>query len=560
MRIKVDDEQKTYLYQKEDQQIPFILLGENGDVNNSDVIEKIHHDHTETVPGFWGTLGHAENKDYKWSGHIECSGFGNEDSTGITLEEVKDLYKLHNRIEESGKKVIERYIDLDFVDFEDYPKVVETEELPELRLTIFLEQDEGAEVYLQHYTDQGDDADLEYIMCEPTTDQETNMRDRLTYNIPIIPKNQLLPYYSGKRLKLSEYTETSRFVIKILTFKRELSENSNDLLNSVINRIIDRRFRVSKFDAGSNSFSEIGTPDQIDESKKTLILIHGTIASVNGSFRGLLEEPYKNLDSWLKYIIESDEKNIEQIIGVDHDTLTKTAIENADEFIEFLDDQIEFEHPVTLISTSRGGLIVKTLCGKYNNILSVDRAILIACANYCGYFVKKGSKRKKKRAVSMLVTGLLKMILGSSQWWQILKFLSTQSYSFILSLPGLESMTEGSSIQKEIQSFEPSDSTKFYPIIGKEKAKKWYWGLLGKIPKMIFVNRLLKRDHDWVLGTEQQFKMPPGSLAEIYHGKKYNELMVHVQNHTTYLSSGKADINNDGWDDDVKHLVENYLE
>ena len=559
MRIQVDDQQRTYQYQKNDQVIPFILLGENGTTDNEEVLAKIFHNRVEPVEKFWGTLGYANNSRYQWSGHIECSGDGNRESAGITLREIEELYELHERISESGERVIERYIDLDHLEFLDFPEKVETEKIPELRLTIFLGQDEGAEVYLQHYTDPGDDADVEYLLCEPTAGMETHQRDRLTYNIPIFPRKKLTSFGNGtKWLIQSGLEEMERFVVKILTFKREPSVNSHNLLDRAINRVIGKRFRVSLYDVESNSFDEILTPQSIDSSKKTLLLIHGTLSSIDGSFNGLLKESFKGRESWLKYLIESQDIGIGQVIGVDHDTLTKTAIENADQFIEFLNGEVQFEHPVSLMSTSRGGLVIKSICGKYKDILPVDRVITVACANYCGFFVTKGSRSKRKRGVSYAVTALIKMMIGS-KWSLITKFLSTQSYEFILSLPGLQSMTKGSEVQKEIQNFKPDPSTVFYPIVGKQKSRNWFFGTLGATAKFLFINRLLGRDHDWVLGSKQQFLMPGGNLAAPFLDKEYEDIMINVQIHMLYLNADKTALRDREWGDDVKEMVEDYL-
>lgn len=510
-----------------------------------------------------GTLGRSDNEPFNWSGFIECSKKGNEDSKGFALKEIKNLYGLHKEIRESGQKIIERYISLDYLEFDDFPETLSIEDIPELRLTLFLKNDEGAQVFLQHYSGSGIEDDIEYMLCEPTTNNTTTGRDRLTYNIPVFPRNVLESTHNGARVKLTSLTETSRFVIKTLIFKREESNDSKSLLKSVIHSKIRKDFKVFKYDLVQNKFIKLLGPNSIRKDLKTLILIHGTAASINGSFKGLLKEDYKGSRSWLEHVITSGQNPIQQVIGIDHDTLTKSAIENAKEFVDFMRTPHFFDQPVSILTTSRGGMVGKTLCGKpeYKQFISVDKAILIACANNCGYLVKsRVRKRRKRRAVNMLLTGLTKMVDIGSPWIKVLKFLATQSYQFALSLPGLQTMMEGHKIQKEIVGYTPSPITTFYPIIGKEKAKKWYWGALGKIPKMLFINRLLGRDHDWVLGTKPQFIMPPNSMHQQFRGKNYSEVMVNVQNHCRYLNSNTAYVDRDGsWDDKMKGLVFDYL-
>lgn len=121
-------------------------------------------------------------------------------------------------------------------------------------------------------------------------------------------------------------------------------------------------------------------------------------------------------------------------------------------------------------------------------------------------------------------------------------------------------MTKDSDTYNHIQNYEISKETLFYPIIGSEKAKNQLFGLLGFVPKVLLINRLLSKKHDWVLGTEQMFEIPEENLAPLFKEKTYDEIKIDVRNHIRYLHEEETRVNGQGWADDVKKMLERYLQ
>ncbi|MDY0393023.1 MAG: hypothetical protein RBR89_06500 [Candidatus Bipolaricaulis sp.] len=100
------------------------------------------------VDSIWGTLGWANDKPFTLTGKVDFSRRGNPKSLGATGEIVREL-KSFNPLIDNQDPLIERCIDLSKVNFE-FPDHCNLDEIPKLRLTVFLEPNEGALVYYQH--------------------------------------------------------------------------------------------------------------------------------------------------------------------------------------------------------------------------------------------------------------------------------------------------------------------------------------------------------------------------------------------------------------------------
>jgi CHAT domain-containing protein len=87
----------------------------------------------------------------------------------------------------------------------------------------------------------------------------------------------------------------------------------------------------------------------VNVDKPYLLLLHGFNSSINGSFEDL-----KNSETWLN--IQS--KYGENIIGFQHETFSKSALENALELVKLLPNNIDLH----IMSQSRGGLVGEILC------------------------------------------------------------------------------------------------------------------------------------------------------------------------------------------------------
>jgi len=88
----------------------FILLGDN-DVLQSNLLKdtittKINTQGSQqTVPGFWGTLGMADDTDINFTGTLTVSKYGNNNSSGETLDLINELSQI-NPLINTGNSMI----------------------------------------------------------------------------------------------------------------------------------------------------------------------------------------------------------------------------------------------------------------------------------------------------------------------------------------------------------------------------------------------------------------------------------------------------------------------
>ncbi|MBL4898770.1 MAG: hypothetical protein JKX76_03865 [Colwellia sp.] len=519
----------------------FIVLGsEEGETDNLRelVRNKIRGEVKEKVPGVWGTLGWANDSGVEWPGELHFSGKGNDNSKGETLQQIKELYKINDQLNNEDVKVRERFINFDKINFREMPLTFDEEGIPNLRLTVFLGPDEGALVYYQHcggICKREKNADVEYILPNATPNHSTN-RDRLDYIFPILPKGKIVKNRGrGKQFRLSRSLFKKSFVIKVLTFKRNNYEGvAHNILGNIIYQVNGKdKYKLLKYDAAENSFKEVDHQQvTVDNKAKTLLLLHGTFSSTDGSFSGLLNREYdRNRQSWLQKTMEDG--CYKQILAFNHPTISQDAKHNVKILSERLGTVSFKDNPVDIITTSRGGLVGKYLaCCFQDDKLPIAKAALITCANGVGYFDTGRMLGKMlsvfKKAASMSGNPIGAIILGTAQF----------SVEFFLKMPGCRQMTIDSSRLKTILDAAPrphNQAMEFKAIIGDwDSILGRHEGLLKKWSNRgidLLIKPILGTEHDWVVGTDEQKILPDGYGANIKQVRSF---------HTHYLNSDKC--------------------
>jgi tetratricopeptide (TPR) repeat protein/pimeloyl-ACP methyl ester carboxylesterase len=94
---------------------------------------------------------------------------------------------------------------------------------------------------------------------------------------------------------------------------------------------------------------ELGKVEGLNPQQPVLLFIHGTNSSTRGSFSELLGS-----ELW-KFIVQAYDKNI---LAFQHETLTKSPLQNAFELVE----QLPQNSDLHIITHSRGGLVGEILC------------------------------------------------------------------------------------------------------------------------------------------------------------------------------------------------------
>ncbi len=468
--------------------------------------------HPEKV---WATLGWKNDNPFNPSGSIEFSEKGHHESESkVTLKEIGAIWNFNPLSGEAGF-VKERYINFDKVDFNLENKLYRADEIPELRLTLFLGDDEGAVVYYQHsdvdkYRDDDADteAEIEYILPQPTTTEVGTTRDRLTYHFPIIPSGVDEDENNPEYVRFTGQDRETSFIIKILTFKRHKLKEQHLLVEAINtlnvkaagNNALHRKYGEDKYkllvyNASKNDFDPVEA-DAIDFDKKTLLLIHGTFSSIHGSYGGTYLDPDNLI---LKKLIEDNV--FEQIIGFNHPTITHNAKQNANILYEFLGDN-RFKEPISLVGTSRGALVCKYLASDpVNTNFIVDRILTYSGANGVHYFsAAKGVVHFFK---------ILKKTAGPAG--KVLTAFAQFSAEFFLSQPGSLQMKPGHESLTDILDAKPLSPSTRYQCVAADWDKSLHRKWRKRVPRVILdalIKLILGRKNDWVVNFENQKEAP----------------------------------------------------
>ncbi len=505
----------------------FITLGKLLEEATEDQLELVNRKVTREVAEknevAWATLGWEDDRPFEPEGTIHFSEDGHLESISpVTIKEIENIYAFNKLLNNNTIKVRERYINFDDVDFKLKQKEYKIDELPKLRLTLFLEDDEGAIVYYQHsdrekYHDSKNakendlDPDIEYILPNPA---ETG-RDRLTYEFPVIPGNIEESDDDDRFIEILEGNPVTSFLVKILTYKRgkkqdhDLIEeeletlNAQNLIEEGAHRLFGKRkYKLHIFDVNGNHFEEVSTQNPIDFSKKTLLLVHGTFSTIAGSYGAAFESDYAPRNNIFQKLIAPNGGVFEQIIGFDHPTITHGAVENVAELYNMLGSGNKFTKQVSLVGTSRGALVCKQLANDtQNKHFEVDCILTYSGANGVGYF------EKAKYIVELFK--VLKKTGGPIA--KVLALFAQFSAERFLEMPGCKVMTPKSAELRAILETDPVNKNIHIQCVGADWHRKLYKERWKRIPAVLldtFLKLILGRKHDWVVGRKHQLEAP----------------------------------------------------
>ena len=158
MRLNLDKPEET-VFTRNRKGVRFLPLGlEKADDLSRAAKNKIRHARRGSVDAVWGTIGMADNSPPIWKGAIHFSRAGSRSSTprrsgNATMEEIGHVYEGRSEAVNADRdkaKVLERFISFEDLTFADLPDTFSLEEIPKLRLTLMLDGDEGALVFIQH--------------------------------------------------------------------------------------------------------------------------------------------------------------------------------------------------------------------------------------------------------------------------------------------------------------------------------------------------------------------------------------------------------------------------
>jgi hypothetical protein len=495
----------------------FLLLGnksvEQEPVFSNLVLPKIKKETGDKVPGLWGTLGLMNDNPISWGGALKFSEYGNDSSSGVTLDEIELIYAANPQLDNATLKVTERFISFEDVQF-DFPGVFSESDVPRFRLTLMLDNDEGALVYFQYSAvETGDEKNdpIAYIRPQSTDDENSvNMRDRLTYFFEAIPSRKIIENEGDpdKPFRLSQAKSPVKFLIKILTYKRGGYNQSADVIKNQLSAInglkelVEKNPKLLIFD--TDHFRNCDPIEDVDVTKKTLLLIHGTFSTTAQSFHALIES------GWLKNII--DQGVFEQIIAFDHPTVFEDAVTNINTLVNYFNGE-KFSQPIDVIASSQGGLLAQQLANLPDNAkpFVIRKVVLVASANGVKYVNTAMGLDK--------ILSVLKVICkGSQPALAFICALAQHSIEFFIKQPGIDLMKPDSERLNAILNNKPANrSTLYLPIIDdftKELvADDPFFKRMAELGLDLVIRAIMGKYNDWVVQSKNQFRVPAGYCA-----------------------------------------------
>jgi hypothetical protein len=439
------------------------------------------------VNGFWGTVGRSDDLPLDWEGTLYCSGNGNDRSTGDVSRMIDAIRQLQpNDPSFQNDPILEKYVAFDEVEFGD------NEASRSIRLTLMLEAGESAVLFYHYGTpgSQTQQGEVEYIFpAEGNQASTLPSRRTFVFTIPEISS-------AHNPIDDDDASFASRFLVKALVFKYDLPQQEKA-----------EQYALVRYNHASETGFDVIDATAIDFTKKTLFLIHGTFATVKGSFRGL----HKNVDdgsSVLQGFLDDPAKGYEQIIGFDHKTMADTTFENVAKLKEFFNvvPNWKFTQTVDIIGTSRGGLVAKTIAGDSdlsgpNGKMQIDKIIFASCPN--GAAILDPNAKIAMRRVLSGIAGLTGPLSPA------LMVVFQLGATAIFNLPGLKIQVYQSPGLQQILDLTPQNNrTRYYPMCGNYKPAKVGMKILD-----FLIDRVLTDPNDWVNYTSRMNIMPAGKLA-----------------------------------------------
>ena len=507
---------------------------------------KIRGQTQSQVPEVWGTLGMDGARALAWSGRLRYSAEGNrrslpEESMPVTCEEIRLIRETVPEASERNRKVLERYISFEDIEFEDLPETIAEDDIPRLRLTLMLGPDEGALVYYQLYPlkknigkKARDEVELEYIQPKPTKAHQCEGRDRLHYSIPLLAAKRIDEADDGT-LHYTAPRVHERFVVKILTFKRHNAE-SESVLRRLHYHIWGHTHELVRWNPASAAF-EVVDGSALRPDTRTLFLIHGTMSSTNTAFAGLIDGGDR---SWIAKAHTANNGPYGQIIGFNHPTFSEDAAANTAAFLDRLPSNFEFHGGVDLITHSRGGLFGKYLAFNASP-LHIRRGALAACANGVGFFT---TARRLAKLLSVLrtTTSAAPVLKG-------LMALAQHSGEFLMNQPGARLMTPGSDRLKDVlRSPAGPNPPAFLPVVGNFSrelvAQHRFYRRWAERGLDLLLKPILGRRHDWVVGTAEQYIVAPECYPDGWAAEDLKGARIHTARHSGYFVPKNGDVTN----------------
>jgi len=489
-----------------------ILLGKEDKIEEivskaSKDFSKIHELVNPKEDKIWGYIS-SNDQDRSapdWEGNLLFSEIANNDLSKLSQKEAKFIKELNPHLLEIKKGIKEFEISFEEVKIE-FPDNVERGTIPSFSFTLFAEQHENALVFYElTLPNNTSESFVQYILPQKINE---NSREYIINNFSpfeILKSREISDSQSDILKKAKEVIVK----IKILQYVKEenineldtFSAQMNYLRHEKTNRLFEKETALLLFNADSNDFNKISDYATVDVTKKTLLLIHGTFSTTEGTFGDLFGS-----STWLKSLVEDG--LYQQIIAFDHPTVYNDAATNVEILMNYFSGR-KFIEPVDMMGSSQGGLLCQYIANytNANNPFKAGKITLIASANGVEYLTAAehvGTFLNALKFVAELTGNLCGTLIAS---------LAQMTIETIIRLPGIDVMNPNSDRLKNIITNKPySNTTVYFPVIddfSKDivQNKKIITRIAAQALDSI-ISHILGDFNDWVVGTKNQYLVP----------------------------------------------------
>lgn len=509
----------------------------------------------------WGSLSWSDNTKIDEDSLIRFSEKGNasegvygddpEEHDQYLIDNVEGLKMINPALDLDENMVIERYIDLSQLKIK-LPKKIKVDNLPKLIFKLPLKKDEGALLYLEHNeinkgvkgSPKNGDRLMDYIQCKPTIDYESDKDRILEYEfLPFAPDIFKETRADSDILTVTKNISSLQSVLKILIFKRleksndEIVEKAIERLNQEAERLNNsqenlvfqffgkKKYKLLVYEPNAqNEFfpfrrkskdpvelhgrmTEVQRKDQIDATKKTLFLIHGTFVNTQNSYLDALKvdaDGYPADYSFINHLIKNG--LYEQVIAFDHPTISHNAEDNGEWLLEKLIDlELTFEKRLDVITTSRGCFIADHIVAnsELSERIRLNKVLMFSPAHGVGYFrcaslIPKTLSSMRRKMPSLTAKFILALLQLSSDYFLNLpgcRMMAPEN----LEKSTLRSYLDAPLIQKDVKFKNVISDWNKHLVMNEKMLKRHGAWVLDKI-----MMACLGIEHDWVVGCEAQ--------------------------------------------------------
>ena len=324
-----------------------------------------------------------------------------------------------------------------------------------------------------------------------------------TFHLPVEKENLPQAAITGSR---GAITAGIRKVVNVLSWATD--ELVGDLAEGFVKKWEERNRPYGLYYVQPGNFEEAAVPWAQMTGGRALLLLHGTFSTGNGAFAGLLKS------DWMKKLAEHYEG---RIFAFNHPTLHHSPAENVQELLRILPPEVK-NLDLDLVTHSRGGLVGRELCERFNVLNTTDkrirvhRAVFVAGPNNGTILTSKDHWMQLIDAYTNLLVGLPDNPYTITME-ALVTLIKVVGGGTLQALPGLQAMLPGGEAIKALNAA-PKPETRYYALAAHyQPTDEHALRRFGKSLLMQAIGKIFEEDSDLVVPTKGCYGMDPAAAG-----------------------------------------------